>query len=261
MDEAPPTLPEIVELPPALPVRPSGPWNAWITLALSVAVETAVILTQTVLLSIVFYQQVLQGRHPDYRQLAYDGDMLAWATMLTVPVGVGLCVLFARLRRGPDLRDYLALRSFGWGHLGLGVGLLIAIELVFGALQTWLEHPENTEMLQVYQSATWPGFLLVAVIFAAPLQEEVLFRGFMWRGLAASRLGWFGASVICSAGWTLLHVQYDWVEMLDIFVLGLLLGWLRQRSGSIWLPMMVHSLNNLAASASMLWFLQEKAAS
>ena len=260
MEIAPPIMTEAVELPPNRPAEPPGPWNVWVTLALSVIIEGAVIFGQAGVVVFVWIASFHQGRKPSYLDLAYDGDVLALATMLGVPAAVGLCVLFARLRRGPTLRDYLALRNFGWGDLGQGVGLMIGLQLVCGLAQEWLQHPENAEMLHVYGSATWPAFLWVAIIFAAPVQEELLFRGFMYRGLAASRLGWLGATLICSAGWTLLHVQYDWLEMLTIFLLGLILGWLRHRSGSIWLPVMVHSLNNLAATVSIVLTLNEKGA-
>ncbi|HTH47746.1 MAG TPA: type II CAAX endopeptidase family protein [Candidatus Limnocylindria bacterium] len=258
MDEAPPFLPEAVELPPARPAKPPGPWNAWVTLALSAAIEGSVITGQGLVVVLVWFASFRQGKKPTYLDLAFDGDVMALATMLGVPIAVGLCVLFARLRRGIDVRDYLALRNFEWTDLGIGVGLMVGLQMVSGLAQVWLQHRENAEMLHVYESATWPAFLWVAVIFAAPLQEELLFRGFMYRGLAASRLGWLGASLICAAGWTLLHVQYDWLEMLTIFLLGLILGWLRHRSGSIWLPMMVHSLNNLAATVSIVLTLNEK---
>jgi membrane protease YdiL (CAAX protease family) len=260
MDEAPPVLPEAVELPSARPAEPPGPWNAWVTLALSAAIEGGVICGQAVVVFFVLIDSFRQGKKPSYYDLAYGGDVLAFATMLGVPAAVGLCVLFARLRRGPTLRDYLALRNFGWGDLGLGVGLMVGLHLLSGLAQVWLQHPENAEMLHAYESATWPAFLWVAIIFAAPVQEELLFRGFMYRGLAASRLGWLGATLIGSAGWTLLHVQYDWLEMLTIFLLGLILGWLRHRSGSIWLPMMIHSLNNLAATVWIVLTLNEKGA-
>lgn len=260
MDEAPPILPEAVELPPDRPIEPPGPWNVWVTLALSLAIEAGVILEQTVLLVIVFVASFRPNKQPNFKDLVYDGDVLALATTLTVPIAVGLCVLFARMRRGIDLRDYLALRNFGWSDLGIGVGLMVGLQTVSGFAQVWLDHPENAEMLHAYESATWPAFLWIAIIFAAPVQEELLFRGFMWRGLAASRLGWLGASLVCSAVWTLLHVQYDWLEMLTIFLLGMILGWLRHRSGSIWLPVMVHSLNNLVATVAIVLSLNEKGA-
>jgi uncharacterized protein len=49
--------------------------------------------------------------------------------------------------------------------------------------------------------------------------------------------------------WALMHVQYDWLPMLQIFSIGVLFGWLRQRSGSTTLTILLHALTNLGAMA------------
>ena len=46
--------------------------------------------------------------------------------------------------------------------------------------------------------------------------------------------------------WTALHLQYDWFFLGEVFSIGLLLGYLRYRSNSIWLTVVLHGLNNLA---------------
>ena len=50
-----------------------------------------------------------------------------------------------------------------------------------------------------------------------------------------------------------MHLQYDWFFFGEIFSIGLLLGYLRRRSGSIWLTVFVHGLNNLAATLQTIW--------
>jgi len=45
-----------------------------------------------------------------------------------------------------------------------------------------------------------------------------------------------------------LHVQYDWAGMLQIFIVGLFLGWIRWRSGSTLLTFVLHALFNLEAT-------------
>jgi uncharacterized protein len=42
-----------------------------------------------------------------------------------------------------------------------------------------------------------------------------------------------------------MHVQYDWLGIGQVFVTGLVLGWLRWRSGSTWLTIALHMLVNL----------------
>ena len=58
-----------------------------------------------------------------------------------------------------------------------------------------------------------------------------------------------GAIVLSSLVWTALHLQYDRYFLGQVFTIGLLLGYLRYRFNSIWLTVIVHGLNNLAALA------------
>jgi uncharacterized protein len=77
--------------------------------------------------------------------------------------------------------------------------------------------------------------------------EELLVRGFLLRGWAASRLGPAGAILLTSAIWTAAHTQYDALFLIDIFSIGLLLGWIRQRSGSTLATIFLHATQNTAA--------------
>jgi hypothetical protein len=53
-------------------------------------------------------------------------------------------------------------------------------------------------------------------------------------------------------------VQYDWFFLAQVFGLGLLFGWLRWRSGSTLLTIMLHMFVNLTASlytaAAVEWY-------
>ena len=48
--------------------------------------------------------------------------------------------------------------------------------------------------------------------------------------------------------WTALHVQYDWSGLLQVFLIGLLFGWVRWRSGSTTLTFVLHALMNLESA-------------
>jgi len=56
------------------------------------------------------------------------------------------------------------------------------------------------------------------------------------------------AIVLTSVMWAALHQQYSWVGILYIFIMGLIFGWMRQRSGSTTLTIGLHALNNLIAT-------------
>jgi membrane protease YdiL (CAAX protease family) len=99
-----------------------------------------------------------------------------------------------------------------------------------------------------YQTAAAEGLLPLmwfATVVVAPAGEEIMFRGFLFRGFVHSQRAAWPAIVGISLLWTLLHVQYDWTGMSEIFVAGMFLGWLRYKSGSTLLTIVLHGLFNL----------------
>jgi membrane protease YdiL (CAAX protease family) len=101
--------------------------------------------------------------------------------------------------------------------------------------------------LDIYTTASAGGWLLwlwLAIVVFTPIGEEIMFRGFLFRGwLRAPRDAW-AVIVITSLLWAIIHLQYDWYVIGQIFVFGLLLGWLRWASGSTILTIMLHALIN-----------------
>ena len=88
----------------------------------------------------------------------------------------------------------------------------------------------------------------LAIVVAAPVSEETLFRGFFFAGVAHSRIGVPGAIILGSLIWALIHLQYDFYGMATIFFSGLLLGYVRFKTGSIYATMFLHGLMNLLAT-------------
>jgi membrane protease YdiL (CAAX protease family) len=74
-----------------------------------------------------------------------------------------------------------------------------------------------------------------------------MFRGFLYRGWVRSRRAVVPGVVIISILWTVLHAQYDWLGLLQVFLMGLLFGWARWRSGSAVLTLLMHGIANLWA--------------
>jgi membrane protease YdiL (CAAX protease family)/uncharacterized RDD family membrane protein YckC len=89
------------------------------------------------------------------------------------------------------------------------------------------------------------GFLIVCV---APVTEEVFFRGFMFKGLR--RATSFVVAALVSAGiWGIFHYTgpESWGVVLQLTVFGIALGWLYERTGSLYPTIAVHGLNNAIA--------------
>ncbi len=87
------------------------------------------------------------------------------------------------------------------------------------------------------------GYLTIGLL--APLAEEIVFRGAALRSLLASRLSPLTAIVISALLFAVAHLNP--AQMPHAFLVGLLLGWMYWRTGSILPGMAYHWANNSAA--------------
>lgn len=224
-------------------------WGPWATLAWSAGGAIVLIATQTLgAIAFLAWRGVL-GQPITPETLQSNGAVLAVAFLLSTPLVLAYFVFAVRLARVP-FRDYMALHWPRWRDIFAGVGALIAVLVVagIGATLSGQETPEF--MTETFRTARDAGLLplyFFSFSVLAPVQEELFFRGFLYRGLSAA-IGPWVTIVATSVVWSLIHLQYDWFYLGEIFILGIAFGWLRKRSGSTILTMLLHgAMNTLAA--------------
>jgi hypothetical protein len=145
--------------------------------------------------------------------------------------------------------DYLALkwpqkRDVIFGLIGLVVLIAVCDTLLYLSGRDLVTQFQ----LQSYTTAAAEGWLLpmwLGAIVIAPAGEEIMFRGFLFRGWARTERTMWPAIIVISVLWASLHVQYDWTGIAQIFAIGLFLGFVRWRSGSTLLTFILHGLFNL----------------
>lgn len=97
-----------------------------------------------------------------------------------------------------------------------------------------------------------PGHLLFAaalVVGVFPgIGEEVFFRGFLMRRIEAAD-GWKTAWVASSILFGIFH--FDPIHSPTAGLIGLYLGWMVLRSGSLWVGVVAHTLNNFVATVTV----------
>lgn len=104
----------------------------------------------------------------------------------------------------------------------------------------------NTELYLEFAEAPWALVILAGCLFPG-VGEEIFFRGFLGRGLVA-RMG-----LVCGTAWCALlfgAIHLDPTQALGILVIGVGLQLVFIASRSLWIPILVHALNN-ALSFSM----------
>jgi uncharacterized protein len=241
-------LPQASPLSARTPLREvraeARPWGFWASLGWGLfAVATGLF---AAVISTVIWMLTHQLRFPNPADPAFAAAIGMVASLAPLVV----LVIAVRIRKIP-LRDYFALGSVPRRDLALGISGLTVLIVAFGAMESLLGIDGGSKSVEAtYRAAKLAGalpLLWMATVVVAPVTEELLFRGFLHRSWAASWLGLSGTIVLTSALWAVLHQQYNALGILCIFLMGLVLGWARQRSGSTRLTIMLHALNNLLA--------------
>jgi membrane protease YdiL (CAAX protease family) len=86
----------------------------------------------------------------------------------------------------------------------------------------------------------------VILVLIAPLAEEMLFRGFLY-GTLKKYLKPFWAATLSSLIFGLFHMEFT--VIIPLFMLGMILCWVMERSKSLWTAVGFHMLNNAFAFA------------
>jgi uncharacterized protein len=189
---------------------------------------------------------------------AFDPDLSTLGATLTlqallagtlIAVALGFASRSTSLRR--SLRD-LGLRRFARSALGI-TALTYVGYIAFAAIYSVIVQPEQEDITRDLGfdeggfGAVAAGVLIVAV---APLSEEIFFRGFMFGGLRR-RFPLWAAAAIAGLVFGLLH--YTGPDSIGVVpqlaVLGILLAWLYEATGSLWPPIILHVVNNAIALA------------
>ena len=133
-------------------------------------------------------------------------------------------------------------RAYWWlliAAMAYGLGASLALGYFNPVSKTWFALPESPLALVA-------GFALVVIL--APLSEELLFRGWIYTALR-SRFGfatalWASAIIFALAHWDPTHLY-----ALAILPLGLVLGYVRERTGSARGTTLFHMIYNSSALA------------
>ena len=241
--------------PPALPSR--RVWKFWGTVLWGVFAFAALFAGQALILAYEVLRRDDTASAADaVRAAAGSGLTLSLSVIMGLPAVVA-ALWFAIHFTETSFSDYLALRGTSGKNFLIGIFGLVGVVAIWELLSRLIGHETSPGfMVDVLKSARSDGalwLLILAFCVAAPVSEEFFARGFLYRGWSESRLGPAGAIVLSSLVWTSLHLQYDWFFFGEVFTLGLWFGYLRYRSGSTWLTIVLHGMNNLAAVIQTIW--------
>ena len=160
------------------------------------------------------------------------------------------------------------LRDLVYGGAGVVVGFITtaAVLMATNLIATWFEDPSPpvnhgvlTQMHELQAQGRWDvilGLMLSAIVIG-PLLEEVLFRGLLQTWLLTvfgrSGAGRWATLGVAAALFGLTHLgATSWHALPGLMALGLVLGWLYERTGSLWPGVLAHAGFNVINVAMVL---------
>jgi membrane protease YdiL (CAAX protease family) len=189
---------------------------------------------------------------PNIQEVAADilGRMATVAVMLAI----------FRLPRHGKIRLGLAPAALPTGIIYALVAILLVLPLVLLVSGLWsnffLKEQHTHDLLVLLGNANdtrMKEILFGSILIAAPVSEEIFFRGTLQTMLSAFFSRWIGgaqsaaprwiAVILTSALFACVHPIWSWPP---IFVLALCLGYAYERTGNLWTSIIIHAMFNAA---------------
>jgi membrane protease YdiL (CAAX protease family) len=148
-----------------------------------------------------------------------------------------------------SLVSWLGLRWQGWPWvLLIAPGSVALMWLIFGGLQVsgyleWMESlgvetvQDTVKLLQESDDPLVLGLMAFAAVIAAPLCEEVVFRGYLYPVM--KKFGGMPTAVFCSS-LVFAAAHGSLTALLPLFIFGGVLVFLYEKTGSLWAPIAAH---------------------
>lgn len=154
----------------------------------------------------------------------------------------------------------IRLRGLGWADLGfrppassrwyvwsalIAIGVLPAVALINLAVQAIVGAQFRNPQIDMLapEGFSWAGLaaMLAMVGVVAPIVEEVVFRGLLYAWLR-ERFGIWPGAILSALAFAGAHGIV--ILLPALFLIGLLLARIYERSGSLWPPIIVHCVFN-----------------
>ena len=150
--------------------------------------------------------------------------------------------LFKRLRLNPVSSNVI------FSTIIFSIGLIILSDELDKIIHAFLPAPEYiVDLNGLLQPETIAGFILlfIAIAVIAPLGEELLFRGFLQQALEKHWKDVTRAILVTAIFFAMIHMNPYW--FIQIYILGIMLGFLAWKTGSVYPSLVLHGLNNAVA--------------
>jgi membrane protease YdiL (CAAX protease family) len=232
------------DIRPSIDLREQEPpWTGWDVLLLAVATIVSIFVFSGIALGIA--TQFARFKLVSVTDLARDPRIIVPGQVAAYVVVIGLMALI--VRRGYQHRFW---RDIHWNfpHVNwlayIVGGFVLALMIQFSS--ALLPIPKQLPIEKFFKDVTSAYIMGVFGITAAPLFEELFFRGFLFPVLAR-RLGVTFGIIITALLFALIHqsqLAYAWGPLLLLFIVGVVLTTVRARTNSVGASFLLHVAYN-----------------
>lgn len=147
------------------------------------------------------------------------------------------------------------IKDAGYALVGFGIYFLIfmGLAIVVQAILPEVDFKQQQQLgYSVDQTGAALALIFISLVILPPIVEEVLARGFLFTGLR-TKLPFWVSGLIVSLLFAAAHLQFGsgekllWVAAIDTFALSLVLVYLKEKTGRLGAPIILHMLKNSLA--------------
>jgi uncharacterized protein len=240
------------DFPPSIDLRGSDQllWSGWDVLALALLTLASMIVLTAVGVGIAMHTRILAGMK--ITDLAREPKLIIPVQIAAYAIVFGCMVLIVRRR----VASFWHAIQWNWpgasaaAYFFGGVGLALTIQF----LSALLPIPKQLPIEKYFKDAGGTYLMVIFGITIAPLMEELFFRGFLYP-VVARRAGVNAGIVITAFLFALIHQSQlgrAWAPVLLLFVVGVVLTYVRARTGSVGSSFLLHVAYNTTLF-TLLW--------
>lgn len=215
--------------------------------------------------------------------LVFGGSSIAWALQAWSSLGPAECSFVANvsmqlillaallivarltfrtgLRRGLGLSFRRPIVDTTRGVLAYFAQLPVTMGVLVLTILLFLAFGASKEDLSVHKSLNaarnmqglWRAMVFASTIVVGPIVEELLFRGLLQSMLRRYTGHAWGAILLASVLFALVHAPY-WHTMPALLVLSIVLGYNYERCGRLYPSILIHVLFNAVNIANFVWW-------
>lgn len=225
----------IVDLRGKLPNRP---FPTWLDLLSTVGVFALSVVVGSFFVASMMQTRGVTNLTPDMTFIYYLIQMLPTIAF----------VMWLRRRAGRE-------SAVRWGVRRVNLPILLWGFVVMTASSIVLEPLLSLFPTEPYEDVTanigFGGWAILSTVVAAPILEELLFRGLIFES-CRERFGNAWAVLTSALLFGLIHIVP--VQMVNAFVVGIILGYIYLKTGSLLSVIILHAINNAIAYTTMYYF-------